>query len=222
MSLRIQYKLDLENFATHRGININNCKLGDDSVFLRKVLRYKRHQKSLSFNYPYFSVGNTPIRSNRISSKIIKNVSNPNILEINKNNAINKIKKKLFISNNQSKKELISQNEYQNTIVDTSTPFDYTERYTIVDSNKYFNTISKNNYSLFYRTTCNFNKSCEDILKRFNRNKNSNINTPDRNKNKKKYKEIVFTPKDKNMPVKNKTSRNMPKIIYTKKKKSYK
>lgn len=219
MSLREQKKINLDLFLTHRGININNCKLGENSIFLRKVLKFKRHQKSLSLNFPYISVGNTPIRSNRMSNKIIKNASNTNIFENNTNSNNTTIKKKFYISNVQSKEKLIN----YNTIIDTSTPYDYTERYSIIDTNRLFNTNinNKDNKLLFYGTMYNFNKSCENILNRFNKKKNTNIKTPD--KNKKINSDVIFTPKENNNnPVIMKNNKNLSKMIYKKKNKSFK
>ena len=201
MFLRKQKKLSLNQFLTQRGINMNlNSHLAENSIFLKKVLKAKNHKKNKCFNSAHLSVGNTPLRNNKIFNTIIKKDLNILDISIIKNKKNNKnLNNKCGLSNNPLN-ELMN-----NNLNNSNIPF-----YGKSVSNRFFNTNIKKNKKNFSNFMKNTNMSSENILKRYNRN-----NNPQKEKDcqkKIKYLDVIF---HKN-PNDGKNQR-MNKMIYEKK-----
>ena len=167
MILRKQKKINLDTFLSNRGIILNNYNLGENSIFLRKVLKSKNHKKILSYNFPYSSVDNTPIRSNKMINSLISIENDSKIFDNNKTINRSIYKKSNFLNSNLKDKSNTKKitNSKNNSIRN--------ERNTI-NSNRLFNTsikLKRNKFSGFMK---NKNQSNEDILNRFLRNKNTN------------------------------------------------
>ena len=213
--LRKQKKINLDTFLSHRGINLNNYKIEENSIFLRKVLKSKNHQKLLSFNLPYSSVDNTPIRSNKIINSLVSRENDSKVFDNNKtiNRSINR--KYNFLNS--------KLNEKSNTkdLNNTNNNFINKERNSINITNRLFNTnikLKQNKFSGFMK---NMNSSSENILNRFLRKKNKNINNNNKkqNNNKIKYLDIVFGPNlhNRSTIIPYNKKENKTKIIYSKK-----
>ena len=201
MLLRKQKKINLDTFLSNRGIILNNYNLGENSIFLRKVLKAKNHKKILSFNLPYSSVDNTPIRSNKIINSLISIENDSNIFDNNKTINRSIYKKSYFLNSNlkdkSNTKDIINSNNNINN-----------GRNSII-SNRLFNTnmkLKRNKFGFMQ----NMNQSSENILNRFLRNKNTNNKTNKKpTENKIKHLDILFSP--------NKQSKQ-PTIIHNNKK----
>ena len=211
MLLRKQKKINLDTFLSNRGIILNNYNLGENSIFLRKVLKSKNHKKILSYNFPYSSVDNTPIRSNKMINSLISIENDSKIFDNNKTINRSIYKKSNFLNSNLKDKSNTKKitNSKNNSIRN--------ERNTI-NSNRLFNTsikLKRNKFSGFMK---NKNQSSEDILNRFLRNKNTN--KKQQTEKKIKYLDVIFTPNPHNNPptiIHNNKKEN--KIIYSKKNK---
>ena len=198
--LQRQKKLSLNEFLSQRGINMNfDSNFSENSIFLKKVLKAKNNnKKNLYFNSANLSVGNTPLRKNKLFNAITKNNSNIlNISNIKKNKKNKIINNKFLVSNNPL-------NESINININNSKLPSYSKCF----SNRIFNTITKKNKKLFYDYMKNKNISSENILKRYNR-----INNLKKSKQKKiQYLDIFFhknPQKEQNI--------KMNKMIYEKK-----
>ena len=186
MLLRKQKKVNLDTFLSQRGINtLNNYHLEENSIFLRRVLNFRRHKKTMSHNFFQSSIDSIP------KDKIYKSIKNS-----------------FYISSPQSKKKL----NYHSKL-NSDTVSENSEKNIIFESRNFMNNYKSKNK--FYYSLAN--KSNEDILNRFNRNKNykmkklstndskymdsfSSYNTPDKEivKNNKKIKKFLYTKKNKN------------------------
>ena len=210
---RKQKKFHLDNFISQRGLNLNNTKLGEDSIFLKRVLKAKNHKKLLSFNLPYPSIDKTPIRSSKKINDLFYIEDDSIIIEknINKNIKTNRtINKKSCFLNSQLKEKTLNNND----IFNSNIPFDFLQR-NLNKSNRLFNTNSKLNKNRFSCFMKNMNKSSENILKRYIRKKNSN--TKRSTERKIKYIDLIFSPDSKNKPIKLNTNKKLNSLIYIKK-----
>ena len=211
MLLRKQKKINLDTFLSNRGIILNNYNLGENSIFLRKVLKSKNHKKILSYNFPYSSVDNTPIRSNKMINSLIIIENDSKIFDNNKTINRSIYKKSNFLNSNLKDKSNTKK------IINSKNNSIRNERNTI-NSNRLFNTsikLKRNKFSGFMK---NKNQSSEDILNRFLRNKNTN--KKQQTEKKIKYLDVIFTPNPHNNPptiIHNNKKEN--KIIYSKKNK---
>ena len=141
MLLRKQRKVKLDTFLSQRGINtLNNYHLEENSIFLRRVLNFRRHKKTMSHNFFQSSIDSIP------KDKIYKSIKNS-----------------FYISSPQSKKKL----NYHSKL-NSDTVSENSEKNIIFESRNFMNNYKSKNK--FYYSLAN--KSNEDILNRFNRNKN--------------------------------------------------
>ena len=201
MFLRKQKKLSLNQFLTQRGINMNlNSHLAENSIFLKKVLKAKDHKKNKCFKSAHLSMGNTPLRNNKLFNTIIK--KDPNILDISiiKNKKNNKnLNNKCELSNNPLN-ELMN-----NNLNNSNIPF-----YGKSVSNRFFNTNIKKNKKNFSDFMKNTNMSSENLLKRYN--KNNNPKTEKASQKKIKYLDVIF-----NKNPNDEKNHRVNKMIYEKK-----
>ena len=147
MLLRKQKKINLDTFLSHRGIILNNYNLGENSIFLKKVLKAKNHKKILSFNFPYSSVDNTPIRSNKALNSLISIDNDSHFFDNNKTINRSIYKKSYFLNSN------LKDNSSSKDIINSKNIFSNNDRNSI-KSNRLFNTnikLKKNKFSGFMK-----------------------------------------------------------------------
>lgn len=197
--------MNLNTFLTQRGMNLSNYKLGENSIFLGKILKAKKSKKILNNKISYSTVRNSPIKKLLFNS-LRNNENESNILGKNKNKKFI-YKKSCFLNNHVKSKSNIT-----NDINESKYLFD--EENNTLSTNKFFNTnakLNKKNFSVFMK---NINRSSE-LLNRFNRNKNSSIKKS--NEKKIKYLDVLFTPIPHKKPIIIQNNEKLNKIIYSKK-----
>ena len=124
--------MNLNTFLTQRGMNLSNYKLGENSIFLGKILKAKKSKKILNNKISYSTVRNSPIKKLLFNS-LRNNESESNILGKNKNKKFI-YKKSCFLNNHVKSKSNIT-----NDINESKYLFD--EENNTLSTNKFFNLI---------------------------------------------------------------------------------